>query len=83
MDSVEKFKRVAEMGEQSATFWYNYAVFLFNNRDELELNEQALKAINKAIELKERPKYYELKYLLLFVSGNMEEAKHLHSYLTD
>lgn len=37
------------MGEPSATHWYNYATFLFNHRDTNENNEQALKAINKAL----------------------------------
>ena len=83
LDSEENYKRVAEMGETSATHWYNYAAFIFNCREELEQNDRALKAINKAIEIQEKPHYYELKYLLLFTSGNMEEAKTIHAKLTD
>ena len=71
------------MGDQSATAWYNYAAFLFNHREELERNEQAIKAINKAIDIEPRQRYLELRYLLLFVAGNMEEAKGMHTVMKD
>ena len=64
------------------TYWYNYAAYLFNHREEQENNEKALKAINRALELSTKPQYYKLKYLLLFVSDNMEEAKKMHPQLT-
>lgn len=71
------------MGDQSATAWYNYAAFLFNHRQEIQRNEQALKAINKAIEIQPKQHYQQLKYLLLFVAGNMEEAKNMHTLIED
>jgi hypothetical protein len=74
---------VAEMGEESATHWYNFAAILFNHSEKLQLNEEAIKAINRAIAIKTKPRFQELKYLLLFTSGNMEEAKTLHPFLTD
>jgi len=70
-DAEGKFEQVASTGKASATNWYNYAAFLFKHRDEREKNEKALMAINKALEIKEKPHFYELKYLLLFLSGNM------------
>ena len=42
-----------------------------------------MRAINKAIELQGKQKYYELKYLLLFVAGNMDEAKNMHTLVED
>lgn len=82
LDAEEKYRNVAEMGRPSATYWYNYAVFLFDNREHLE-QDQALKAINKALELKTKAKFYQLKYLILFTTGNLEEAKGLHDLLED
>ena len=40
-----------------------------------------MKAINKAIEIRKKDKYNELKYLILFVSGNMEEARAMQGTL--
>lgn len=77
-DAESKYEHVAEMGDDVATYWYNYAAFLFNYREKLEKNEKALMAINKAIEIKPKKQYKKLKYLLLVLCGNMEEAKNMH-----
>lgn len=32
-DAEEKYEMIAKMGRPSASNWYNYALFLFNNHE--------------------------------------------------
>lgn len=79
----DKYENVTKLGKPSATAFYNYAVFLFKNRHELDLNHKALEAIENAIELKRKEKFFELKYMILFVMGNMEEARSVEREFRD
>ena len=74
---------MASKGRPSPTYYYNYASFLFKNRYHRECNDKALSAINKAIEINPKKHFYELKYLILFVMGNIEEAKTVQERFDD
>jgi hypothetical protein len=71
-DAEGKFEHAAKVGQPSATYWFNYAAFLFKHRDERERNDKALIAVNNALEIKQKVEYVELKYMLLFLMGNLE-----------
>lgn len=82
-DAEDKLEHAAKVGEPSASYWFNYAAFLFKNRNERENNEKALAAINRALEIRTKNQYLELKYMLLFIMGNLEEAAKIQDSMTD
>jgi hypothetical protein len=51
-DAEGKYEHAAKVGQPSATYWYNYAAFLFKHREERERNDKALVAVNNALEIK-------------------------------
>lgn len=79
----DRYENVTKLGKPSATAYYNYAAFLFKKRHDLDLNHKALEAIETAIELKKKDKFYELKYMILFAMGNMEEARSVEAQFKD